>query len=176
MTSQPAPTLRVARPDEVDLLVAIDDDAGALYADFGIHLELEADDPFVLLERERWLAALRAGRVQLAVTASGEAVGFAALGSVDGAPYLDQLSVRRAFMRQGLGSRLLASALQASAGQGALWLTTYAHLPFNRPFYERAGFVVVPEAECGPELRATLGLQRRSLPRPEERVAMRRAT
>jgi GNAT superfamily N-acetyltransferase len=170
------PTLRLARPDEIETLIAIDDDAGALYAEAGMHFTLAADDPFVLLERERWSAALRAGRVELALTATGEAVGFAALGTVDGAPYLDQLSVRRAHMRQGLGTRLLERALQTSADDGALWLTTYAHLAFNRPFYERAGFVVVPDAACGPDLRAILDLQRRTLPRPEHRVAMRCAT
>ena len=35
-------------------------------------------------------------------------------------------------------------------GGGALWLTTWDHLPYNCPFDERAGFVAVPEAECAP--------------------------
>jgi GNAT superfamily N-acetyltransferase len=163
-------TLRAARPDEIDLLVAIDDDAGRLYMEAGLAIALAADDPFVLLERARWLAAAQRGDVLIAEDGSGTAMGFMASGVVDGQPYLDQLSVRPAFMRRGLGSALLTRAIEAAGGE--LWLTTYAHLPFNRPFYERAGFVPVPEPACGPELREILRIQRAALPLPEERVAM----
>jgi GNAT superfamily N-acetyltransferase len=163
-------TLRAARPDEIDLLVAIDDDAGRLYAEAGMIIELAPDDPFVQLERTRWLAATMRGDVLLAEDGEGSAMGFTASGDVDGRPYLDQLSVRPAFMRRGLGTALLSRAIEAAAGE--LWLTTYAHLPFNRPFYERAGFRVVAEAQCGPELRDILRIQREALPRPEQRVAM----
>jgi hypothetical protein len=52
-------------------------------------------------------------------------------------------------------------------------LTTYAHLPWNRPFYESAGFVVVPVSECPPEMVAILDDQRRWLPAPDQRIAMR---
>jgi GNAT superfamily N-acetyltransferase len=40
-------------------------------------------------------------------------------------------------MRQGLGRRLVRQAIDW-AGPEPLWLTTYAHLSWNRPFYERA--------------------------------------
>jgi len=49
-----------------------------------------------------------------------------------------------------MGRRLLQLALSLTA-PAALLLTTYAHLPFNRPYYERFGFV---------------------LPDPHQRVAM----
>ncbi len=55
-----------------------------------------------------------------------------------------------------------------------LWLTTYAHLPWNGPFYERHGFVVMRDNDCGPELRAILDEQRAVLPDPKKRVAMAR--
>jgi len=67
-----------------------------------------------------------------------------------------------------------AAAWASAAGSSALWLTTYAHLPFNRRYYERHGYRVVPEAEWGPEIRHHLSEQRRYLPAPKERVAMRR--
>jgi GNAT superfamily N-acetyltransferase len=167
-------TVRAGRPGDLELLAAIDDDASQLFARVGLHIVLAADDPFVRLERERWLASLERGQVLLAEDESGAAVGFAASGLVDGAPYLEQLSVRPSFMRRGLGSDLLTRATGAVAPGRALWLTTYGHLPFNKPFYERAGFQVVPESGCGPELCAILALQRKALPRPEQRVAMRR--
>lgn len=163
--------LRPAGPDEIDLLVDIDDDACALLREAGLDIVLPVDHPFLVDERARWLASARAGTAWLAL-ADGEPAGFAAIGTADGAPYLDQLSVRRTTMRRGLGTRLLRHALAESAAAGALWLTTYAHVPWNRPFYERHGFLVVDEAECGPVVRAHLGAQRAVLPAPGERVAM----
>ncbi|MFP5380207.1 MAG: GNAT family N-acetyltransferase, partial [Vicinamibacteria bacterium] len=151
-------TLRLAHADDIDTLVAIDDDASTLYAAHGLALGVMEGDPFAVAERERWLAAAEAGRAFLAADAGGTPLGFAALDIVDGAPYLDQLAVRRSAMRQGVGRVLLAHAIEWAEAQGAdaLWLTTYAHLPFNRPYYERFGFVVVPDAECGPGVRRHL--------------------
>ncbi|MDP1571030.1 MAG: GNAT family N-acetyltransferase [Vicinamibacterales bacterium] len=168
-------TLRPARPDEIDTLVAIDDEASALYAAHGLALGVTEEHPFAEAERARWLAAAQAARAFLAVSAAGVPLGFAALDLVDGAPYLDQLAVHPAAMRRGVGRALLARAIAwaEAQGAGALWLTTYAHLPFNRPYYERAGFVVVPEAACGPGIRHHLAEQRCALPAPEQRVAMR---
>lgn len=168
-------TVRLARADDIDTLVAIDDDASALYAAHGLALGVMEGDPFAVAERGRWLAAAEAGRALLAVDAGGTPLGFAALDVVDGAPYLDQLAVRTSAMRRGIGRVLLAHAIEWAEAQGAdaLWLTTYAHLPFNRPYYERAGFVVVCETECGAGIRHHLAEQRRALPAPDERVAMR---
>lgn len=166
-------TVRLARPEEIDLLVAIDDDASALYAEVGLALSLAADDPFVVAERERWDAAIAEQRAWIAESAPAGLLAFAICGYVDRAPYLDQLSARRAYMRKGLGRLLLARAIEWRPGS-PLWLTTYAHLPWNAPYYERAGFVRIPEAEHGPELRSILSAQRQALPRPEQRIAMRR--
>jgi GNAT superfamily N-acetyltransferase len=110
------------------------------------------------------------------VDAAEASLGFAALDIVDGDPYLEQLAVRAAAMRRGIGALLLAHAAawaKAQAGR-ALWLTTYSHLPFNRPYYERHGYLVVPEEDCGPGILHHLAEQRRYLPAPAERVAMRR--
>jgi ribosomal protein S18 acetylase RimI-like enzyme len=93
------------------------------------------------------------------------------LGFVDGAPYLDQLSVHPRMMRRGIGRMLVSQALTWSESKN-LWLTTYSHLAWNRPYYERYGFTVIPEIECGPELQQILALQRAALPIPEKRVAM----
>jgi N-acetylglutamate synthase-like GNAT family acetyltransferase len=98
-------------------------------------------------------------------------------GLVDGEPYVDQLSVRCAWMRRGIGRRLLRRAIAWAARSGGrrLWLTTFDHLPWNRPFYVTEGFAVCDEAAIGPELRATLARERAALPLPEHRVAMVRA-
>jgi GNAT superfamily N-acetyltransferase len=162
--------IRVARPDELAELVSIDDDASTLYGEAGLGMTLSDDHPFVRSEQARWLRALHAGTVFVA-SRDSSMLGFASIEPLDGATYLDQLSVRRAAMRTGVGSRLLARAIEYAAPV-PLWLTTYAHLPWNAPWYERVGFRRVPEEGCGEGIRHHLREERAALPAPDQRVAM----
>lgn len=174
MKSPTAFTLRPARPDEIDVLVEIDEDAGSLFAGVGIDFSaITRDHPYARNERAQWLAASERGDVLLALDGGGDAVGMLVLDRLDGAPYLEQLSVRARAMRQGLGTRLLQRAVDWAAQRGSeLWLTTYGHVAWNRPYYERHDFRVIPESECRPQMRACLLDQRSALPAPEYRVAM----
>lgn len=164
-------SLRLARADELPLLVAIDDEASELYARAGLEVALAKDHPFVVGESVRWAQAIARSLAHVAVDAEDEPIGFMTLRFVDGEPYVDQLAVRPNAMRRGVGSTLLRQAFSWCAPR-SLWLTTYAHLSWNRSYYERHGFVLVPEGECGPELRAILDEQRTALPDPDERIAM----
>jgi GNAT superfamily N-acetyltransferase len=167
-------TLRRALPAELELIVAIDDRAAVLFQRAGISFDhLPPQHPFVLAEHRRWQTALSQGRVWFAEL-GGDAVGVMVLGHLDGSAYLDQLSVVPQAMRRGIGGTLIAQACSLSASSPALWLTTYEHLPWNRPYYERFGFVAVSECDCGPQLRAMLDEQKSALPLPEQRVAMRK--
>ena len=172
--SRPALRLRAAVHDDLATFQAIDTDAAMLFEQAGLFLDLPDDHEFALTERDRWARSIAAGNALLALDAQGAATGFAALGERDGQPFLQQLSVRQASMRQGIGTVLLEAMVHAAshAGAAALWLTTYDHLPWNRPFYERSGFVRVKESDCGPELRQDLEYERRWLPQPEHRIAM----
>lgn len=167
--------IRVAASDELEVLRAIDDDAGTLYAEWGLDLALSATHSFAMAESALWQRALDAQSVFLACDPPEQAVGFAVLMLLDDAAYLDQLSVRRSAMRRGVGRSLLQTAIDwaRQQQQRALTLTTYHHLPFNRPFYERHGFELLPPAQVTPGLTHHLDEQRRFLPLPEQRVAMR---
>lgn len=165
------PSLRNAAPEDLETLIAIDDEASKLYAQAGLNLDLGRDHPFVIAEAKRWAGAIDQGLVYLAVDRHGRPVGFATCGIVDREPYLDQLSVMPACMRQGIGTILLKRAIQWSARR-PIWLTTYGSIPWNRPYYERHGFVEVPENKLGPDLQDILREQRRVLPKPEDRIAM----
>ncbi len=59
------PVLRAARPADLDLLVAIDDDACALYALAGINLSFGVDSAVVREERGAWAEAIRHNAVRL---------------------------------------------------------------------------------------------------------------
>lgn len=176
--SSGGPFLRPARPDELALARAIDDDAVGAYDAIGIPLLLPHDHPFARYEEARWAAALAEGNLLFACTADGTPQGFAACGLVGGRPFLHQISVRTGAARQGLGSLLIERVKRWAIGAARphppeLWLTTYDHVAFNRPWYQRLGFEVVPEAEAGPEMRAIAEKEREALPAPEQRVLMR---
>lgn len=169
-------TLRAADGDELTKAVAIDDAAGLLFAQAGLAIDLPNEHPFVVAERQRWRRAIDAGQLWFACCAS-EPIGFCALGRAGPLAYLEQLAVRPEHGRRGVGTMLLdlACAYSQRAGDPELWLTTYAHLPWNRPYYERHGFIVIPEARCSSELQAVLAEQRAVLPAPSERIAMMRS-
>lgn len=169
--------IRFAHAHELDKLIAVDDDACELYARAGIMLRLAADSPFVAAEQLLWRRALEMQRVFVAADNHDQPLGFAALDVLDGVPYLDQLSVRMSAMRHGVGRALLQQAIDWAAAQHArhVWLTTYAHVPWNRPWYERMGFASVPKSQWPLGIAYHMAEQCRFLPDPEQRVAMRRA-
>lgn len=169
--------MRAGSTSDIDLLIEIDNDASVLFEYAGLHLDAARDREVTLAARVRWLRCLRAGGVLVATDRSGHETGFAAVGERDGQPFLDQLSVRRAAMGQGIGTALLDAALQLArrVGGSALWLTTYDHLSWNRPFYEHHGFEIVAAGQCGRELQRELAFERRLLPDPGHRIAMKRS-
>lgn len=168
--------LRVAQADEIETLCDIDLDASRLFDQVGLELTAQNSAEYAALERSRWLECLESGTTLIASNRSGLPVGFAALRALDGEPYLEQLSVRMRAMRNGIGTALLrvAERLSAKTQPATLWLTTYRHLSWNAPFYERAGFVPVCAEQCGNEMLQELLSQRRLLPKPNMRLAMRK--
>jgi len=166
--------IRRADPDEINVLTAIDDDAAMLFMQAGIDVDFPPDHEFLIHERFRLSLTVTSGTALLATDHAREPVGFVALGWLDGGAYIEQLSVRMQAMRRGIGTLLLnaVSALAKANGGWTISLTTYGHLPWNRPFYERNGYTVVPETACGVEIARELEIQRRWLPRPDQRVAM----
>ncbi len=165
------PFIRVAQPNELAVAVAIDRDASALYAEAGIDLSFADDHPFAVAERARWQRCLDAGAVHFALDGD-QPVGFAAVERLDGQPHLEQLSVRPAFGRRGIGAALLQTAIVHAVAP--LTLTTYRHLPWNAPWYARMGFRVLANHEQSNALRARMKEERRALPMPMMRVAMLR--
>ena len=158
--------LRPARPDDVSRLRAIEIAAGTLFADTPHAFVVDHPPP----EAEELLGA---AEVIVAVDDGDEPVGYARIELVGGQPHLEQLSVDPAHGRTGIGTALL-DAVQAWAGHRPVTLTTFRDVAFNRPYYERRGFVVVPEAEWTPALRALVQEEATSGLDPTTRVVMRR--
>ena len=95
---------------------------------------------------------------------------------VDGNAHIEQVSVHPIYARRGVGRELLQTAAEWAHKHDltALTLTTFAHVPWNAPYYQRLGFLTLNEHEVTTGLRrireheATLGLDR------WPRVVMRR--
>jgi GNAT superfamily N-acetyltransferase len=168
--------LRAGLSSDIDLLIEIDNDASTLFETMGLHLDAATDLEITSAERIRWSRCLAEGTVLISVDTAGRETGFAVLGHRDGEPFLDQLSVRRDSMGLGIGSALLGASMKnASEISGRfLWLTTYDHLSWNRPFYQRRGFEIVSPESCGEELQRELMFERGLFPAPEHRIVMRR--
>ena len=134
-------TVRAARPAELARLAAIEMTGEAMFAEYGI---VFPPGPATIK------AAIAHGADVL--VAGDPPVAFAAIVDMDGHPHLEQISVRADQGRKGIGSVLLSEVVRRS-GPG-LTLITYRDVPWNGPWYLRHGFVELPEAAWGPQLRA----------------------
>ena len=123
LRASPGFYIRPARVEEVSVAVDIDDDACLLFVEAGLSLTLGEAHPFVLAEIARWTEAARQQRLLLACSGAGEPIGFAVLNFIDNKPHLDQLSVRRAWMKRGVGRALVDRAKAWSVARGMYSVT-----------------------------------------------------
>lgn len=102
--------------------------------------------------------AQRQGRLWVALDANGEAVGFARAEVQDGEARLDEVDVHPRHGRRGIGTRLVETVIEWAEKRNfpSLSLLTFRHLPWNAPFYQRLGFVMLNPDEVGPALAVIL--------------------
>jgi GNAT superfamily N-acetyltransferase len=165
--------IRRARRDELEALVDIEREAGALFETVGMP-EIARDDPGSVAELEPFRAD---GRAWVAVDDDDHPIAYLVSEVVDGCAHIEQVSVAPAHARRGLGAALIDHLARAAAAEGlaALTLTTFRDVPWNGPYYERLGFVVVEPEDQGPELAALVAEEAERIPGEAPRVAMRRA-
>ena len=90
--------------------------------------------------------------------------------------HLDEIDVHPAHGQRGVGTRLVAAVCDWADATGfdAVTLSTFRDVPWNRPFYERCGFSVIPPEAWSAALRHLVaGETTRGLD-PNLRVVMRR--
>lgn len=164
--------IRLGRLSDVPLLAEVERAAASLFAPYGLAellSETTAPDKLELAARE--------GRLWVAVDAQHEVVGFALASEVDGNAHLDEIDVHPEHGRRGIGSALIDAVVAWARLQRhrALTLNTMRDVPWNAPYYERLGFVILPDDELPPALAE---LRRREVEHGlpgERRVSMRRA-
>ena len=119
-------------------------------------------------------ACLDASLLWVAEEDGGGVVGFIAAAGRGESLHILEMDVLPSHGRRGIGTRLLHHACQVAQERGYrhVTLTTFAHLPWNAPFYERNGFREVVEFGSFPYLAEDLQHERdRGL---ERRIAMAR--
>ncbi len=89
--------------------------------------------------------ALHQGRLLVAVDADQAPVGYAFWQDIDGSALLAQMDVHPQHGRKGLGTALVTRIIDqvAQAGFPYLYLTTFSDVPWNAPFYQKLGFVLL---------------------------------
>ncbi|MGO4524713.1 GNAT family N-acetyltransferase [Microvirga sp. 2MCAF35] len=152
--SAPDFTIRLARPDDLDWLGAVERSAASVFRNSGPAWLADGDtmDPGVLAD------LCRDGTLWVAADGNDEPVGFLAGHGLDGSFYIAEVSVTASHQRRGIGIRLVEAAIEHGRrlGFGAITLTTYRDLSWNGPFYARLGFVEVDPDEAGPRHREKL--------------------
>jgi len=83
-------------------------------------------------------------------------VGFLAAERQDGGLYVAEVDVAITHQRQGIGRRLMQTAIDCARNEGLanLTLTTRLDIPWNAPFYRALGFLVLDEDALPPHLAA----------------------
>ena len=152
------------------LLPAVEDSAARIFegVDSGYRGEMTATPP------EALDLCRQAGTLWIAADRDDAPLGFLAAGDLDGYLYVHEISVAAAHQRRGLGLALMAAAIDFGrwAFIPAVILTTDRHLPWNKPFYSRLGFVELQREGLPPGLAQVLAKEEAAGHDPARRCAM----
>lgn len=144
-------SIRSARHRDIAYLPAIDRAAEELFPE-GLLPEHSNG-----LDQEVLTAAVEAEQLIVADVDS-QVVGFALTGMLDNYLHLYEMSVHPDFGRRGIGRKLVNATKAAAAASSlpGITLTTFSHIPWNAPFYQRCGFQILSETQISPELKKIL--------------------
>ncbi len=146
--------IQVAAPVHIQFLNGIELAAAKIFTPGSIpeHIFSECLPEVTLVE------AMKAGNLWVATDASGYTVGYGLLQLAHGLALLAQMDVHPDHGRKGIGTALVLHIAAAVRNRGieALYLTTFAHIPWNAPFYAKLGFAIISETEQPSAIREIL--------------------
>lgn len=162
--------VRPAGRRDLPFLRAIEWASGQRYRDYG--LDRVADDEPASIEVLDGYA--RDGRAWVAVDDEDRPLGYILVDLVDGAGHIEQVSVVPNYQGRGIGRALIEQVKAWASGRGinSLTLTTFSHIPWNRPLYEHLGFRVLTGEQITPGLRAVRRAEAKHGLDPDLRVVM----
>ncbi|MBZ9844360.1 GNAT family N-acetyltransferase [Mesorhizobium sp. CA5] len=165
-------TIRPARAEDAGALPRIEQSAGLAFRAIA-ELAWLADGDNISVERHRALIA--AGACWIAADEKGRPVGFLSAGIEGDALHIWELDVRLDRQGQGIGRALLEQAVADAGRRGlaAVTLTTFRAVAWNAPFYRKAGFRILEDAEIDERLASLLDDEARHGMASDQRCAMR---
>lgn len=148
--SQGRPMIRLAKPEDLGALPAIEVAAGESFRALG--MDRIADDPPPSLAA---LAGYQAeGRAWVATDGLDNPVAYVLVKLFGVAAHIEQVTVHPDHAGKRLGAGLIDAVADWARGEGirALTLTTFEDVPWNAPYYGRIGFRIVPREDWGSNL------------------------
>lgn len=163
-------TIELAKDSYVRAIPSIEQAAAAMFSES----DLPADLRYLVTDVDTLVEAQRHQRLWAALDDKKTLVGFALARFVGRFAHLEEIDVHPDHAGQGIGSRLLdaVTCWARDGGYPGVTLTTFRHLPWNAPFYERNGFVQLDERCQSDELRELLHEEAEAGLEPRNRVAM----
>lgn len=163
--------IRLARHDEVPLLIEIERLAAKNFAPYGLEqIMSEALDSSEFLQ-----GGVHNEQMWVAVDTDDRPVGLALAIVIDNHAHLDELDVLPDHGRRGLGRALVETVCNWARDQGfkAITLSTMRDIPWNAPFYAKHGFRVLAPDELSETLQELMR-EETAEGMPGDRVMMRR--
>lgn len=162
--------IRPATEDDLERMIAVEVAAADLFP-----LDVLPADVGRSGARDDTQRAIRASLAWVAEAEGDGVVGFLTAQIAGHCLHVAEMDVLPSHGRRGIGGQLLAHACTHARHHGlrALTLTTFAHVPWNAPFYAKHGFSIVNEPQELEHLRAALAHERSC--GLKDRVAMMRA-
>ncbi len=120
----------------------------------------------------------REGRAWVATDSADVPIAYILVDVIEHCAHIEQVTVHPLNSRKGLGSALIGT-VERWADEGGLecmTLTTFRDVPWNAPYYERLGFVQVPEQSWTDGLRQTVQKENQHGLNAWPRVVMKKGT
>jgi len=140
------------------------------FEDLPEHLRSEA------IPRDILKTAQMEGLLLVASENGNTPIGFAVAKRVESYLHLLEIDVLPRIQRRGIGSMLLDSMIRIAFQHDCQWvsLTTFSHLPWNAPWYDKMGFEKIQTKDM-PDFLINILVQEKELGlNPNLRVAMRK--
>lgn len=136
--------IRLASADEIHKVAPLEHAAAEMYREIGMDAIADDAPP----AESELLQAVEEQRLWFAVE-YGVLKAYLLGDYLPQSLHIDQVTVHPDASRRGLGALMIesVSADPRSKERGLITLTSFANVPWNAPYYERIGFIDIPESE-----------------------------
>ena len=142
--------IRAAETNDVSKIQSIEKAAAQLFSNKDVPESLKNST----LPRNCLCESIRADLAWVAIDTTGTPIGFSVAQAFGSTLHLLEVSVEPAHTRLGIGRSLVSTVIDkaCAANFSIMTLTTFAHIPWNAPFYLSCGFRQISPTELSTRL------------------------